>query len=227
MLFGSHRLFDSGSISASSGGVASFGFIAQRSTTSITTNLTLPTGSQAGDLVVYLMLSNNSIEGPTGWTSIDYMSYSTSPNQRYIEAFYKILTSSDVSAGSISQAGVNNTIERRALTFRPSTPITTANVIGYSQLTSRTSTVSGLEMNSGLSNPCLVFAHYSLGPYATPTNDITFSNADGTTGTYRGLIAVAYELTAPTGSITARSTNGVTISTTDYWATAIFAITAT
>jgi hypothetical protein len=214
MLFGTGRISGYSAIPQDTGVLpvgTSYTFINLSNSTN-SGNLALPVGSQAGDLCIYSVVRNTGSQGtaPTGFSAIDLGSLSGGIG--YHAIYGGVLSSSNISTGSID--GVSTNIVRKwALTFRP--PATITDFLSQRLISSGAtgSTLTQLTMTGTFTRPSIVIAN-AVTVDGTFTTGIDITNGSAKTSVQLGNEnSLTYELVGSGNTDTARTTNQAILAT--------------
>lgn len=108
------------------------------STSAASSSISLPTGSQEGDLCIFCETSTDgdasapSADSPSGWTAIapSEIIQGAAPSAR-LSNWYKVLTAADISAGSVTGMNGNAADFKHMMTFRSDRPIRSVDVVDF------------------------------------------------------------------------------------------------
>lgn len=220
MLFGSHRSVNylANPVPTGSGSVTTVAL----SNSTDTGDLALPTGSQAGDIAVYVQSRTVTSQGtaPVGWTLVTGNAIGAIG---YISIWVKALNSTDISTGSI--AGATTSINRKwAMTFRPTTPATGVTTERLVIRQGSNTIFETMTMAGTFTTPAVVIA-YAMNLGSSVTTAINITNGDSVTQYNLGLGHTLAIDSAVTN--TARTTNAASISSSQSYSEVLFALRGT
>lgn len=153
--------------------------------TSMSSSITLPTGSQAGDLCILCELAvDNDAGAPmwddltgSGWTEVGASQdvQGAAPSGR-VQGWFKVLEAADITAGSVTGLMDGNSFDRKAIaSFRPDNPIVSATCVDYeTQGTTGNPTTQTVTPTNA---PCVLWGYRGTsGGSTTGTNGTLFDD---------------------------------------------------
>jgi hypothetical protein len=160
------------------------------------TTIALPAGSQAGDLAILFDRAANSSGSPTsaiptGFTNLVEDALNT---QRVI-CSYGVLTSTDISNGTLAGMSGTSSTRKTVLVFQPDNPIASIVASTPNHETTNANPAAQTVTAAGVATPLVVVAHYVAGSGATPISGDSFSPAaDGSVSNSNNAQKVAYKV---------------------------------
>ena len=145
-----------------------------------TTGLTLPAGTQAGDIVFYncarSVTTAGSVALPTGWTGGSIVTASTVVQSMIC---YKVMTAADITTGTITHTGSTTSIKGKwAVAFRPNTTINSVtHDLDFPTTSSSGTTVTGITMANKPMPAAVVINVITKGTTTTPTTNGSWTGA--------------------------------------------------